>query len=48
MTLTLMTANVKLNCSMTRKYFSKRVCFSDLIYIFAMSFQSFACFLSQH
>ena len=33
------------NCSMTRKYSSKGVCFSDLICIFAMSIVGFSCFL---
>ena len=37
--------NVESNCSMTRKNPPKRVSFSDLICIFAMLCQSFACFL---
>ena len=37
--------NVESNCSMTRKNPPKGVSFSDLICIFAMLCQSFACFL---
>ena len=37
--------NMESNCSMTRKNPPKGVSFSDLICIFAMLCQSFACFL---
>ena len=40
--------NVESNCSMIENIPPKGVSFSDLICIFAMSYQSFACLFLQH